>query len=90
MTSNEIKVAVRDAVIEVFKDPEIHCRYNITADDHSAQHEALRRFISFTDKIDGIKWKSVQTLVIISVIWLFSIFIFGAYIKLKLTTWFGL
>ncbi len=89
MTSDEVKTIIRDAVVEAFKDPAIHCRYAISPDDHMAQHEALKGFMSFTDKVNGIKWKTVQTLVIMAVVSLFSLMLFGAYVKLKVVTWFG-
>ena len=89
MTTDEVKSIIREAIVEAFKDPEIHCRYAISPDDHMAQHEALKGFMEFTEKINGIKWKTAQTLVIMAVVSLFSLMLFGAYVKLKVMTWFG-
>lgn len=89
MTTDEVKTIIREAVVEAFKDPEIHCRYAISPDDHMAQHEALKGFMQFTEKINGIKWTTLQTLAVMMVVGLFSLMLFGAYVKLKVMTWFG-
>jgi adenosine deaminase len=81
---------VTDAIRAALADPAIHCRYNITPDKHTKQHEALQRFINFTDRIESIKWKSLQSLVIFIVLGLFSLAIFGAAVKIKLLSFLGL
>ena len=86
----EIGETVRLAVIEAFKDPELHCRYAIAPDEHSAQHEALKGFMEFTEKLNGIKWKTLQTLVAFIVLGLFGLALFGAAVKIKLLTLLGL
>lgn len=88
--NREISEIVRQAIIAAFKDPEIHCRYSIQPDDHSKQHEALQGFIEFTEKVNGIKWKTLQTLVVYVVMAAFGLMLFGAAVKLKLLTFIGL
>lgn len=88
MNKDEIKLIVKDAILEAFADPIVHCRYGISPEEHATQHEALKNFMTFTNNVNGIKWKTIQTIVIIIVGGLFSLMLFGAYIKLKLTTFF--
>lgn len=88
-TLEQIKTAISEGIVEAMKNPEIHCRYAISPDEHSAQHAALKGFMEFTDRINGIKWKTAQTLIVMAVVGLFSMMLFGAYVKLKLTTFFG-
>jgi len=86
----EISEIVKLAVIDAFKDPELHCRYAIAPDDHSAQHEALKGFMQFTEKLNGIKWKTLQTLIVFIVMGLFGLALFGAAVKIKLLTLLGI
>lgn len=89
-TLDEIRSAVADGITAALSDPAIHCRYGISPDDHMLQHEALKGFISFTDRVNGIKWKTFQTLVIFIVMALFGLMLFGAAVKIRLLTFMGL
>jgi len=86
----EIGEIVKLAVIEAFKDPELHCRYAIAPDEHSAQHEALKGFMEFTEKLNGIKWKTAQAVVVAAVMAAFGLMLFGAAVKIKLLTLLGI
>jgi hypothetical protein len=89
LTSEEVRSTIKAAVVEAFKDPTVHCRYGISPEEHTAQHAALKNFMLFTEKINGIKWKTGQTIIVMVVMWLFMMMVFGAYVKLKIMTWFG-
>ena len=86
----EISSIVRQAVTDALNDPSCRCRYNIEPDAHAAQHLALKGFMEFTDKLNGIKWKTVQALVVGAVVAAFSLMLFGAAVKIKLLTLLGL
>ncbi len=90
VTLEQIRDAISEGIAAAMANPEIHCRYVISPDEHAAQHAALKGFMEFTDKINGIKWKTAQTIVVMIVVSLFTAMLFGAYVKLKLMTFFGL
>ena len=90
ITKEQIQQAITDGIAKAFRDPEMHCRYAISPDEHAAQHAALKGFMEFTERINGIKWKTAQTLVVMAVISMFTMMLFGAYVKLKVMIWFGI
>jgi hypothetical protein len=90
ITPDQIKQAIEEGIINAFKDPAIHCRYAISPEEHINQHAAIARFMVFTEKIENIKWKALQTLVIAIIMGLFGLVVFGAAVKIKLFTFLGI
>jgi len=86
----EISLIVRQAVTAALNDPSCRCRYNIDPDAHAIQHLALKGFIEFTEKLNGIKWKTVQALIVGAVLAAFSLMLFGAAVKIKLLAILGI
>jgi hypothetical protein len=91
-TREEIALAVADGIRAALTDPKVHCRYEIAPDEHRQEHEALRRFMSFTARLENLKWGVFQKLAIAAVLFLFGLTLYGGMLKLKaLATfaWFG-
>ena len=86
----EISLIVRQAVTDALNDPSCRCRYNIEPETHAIQHSALKGFMEFTEKLNGIKWKTVQALIVGAVLAAFSLMLFGAVVKIKLLSLLGI
>ena len=89
LNNDQLREIITSAVKEALASPEIHCRYAITPGDHAEQHEALKDFMDFVSNVNKIKWKTLQTLVVYAVLALFGLAIFGAAVKLKVMSFFG-
>lgn len=83
MTSDEIKAAVEAGIRSALADPEFHCRYKISPEDHSRQHQAMEKFIVFTARLDDLKWSVMKKLIAWMVIGAFGLMLFGAAVKTK-------
>ena len=90
MTHEEITQCVTDGIRAALSDPRIHCRYHVPPEDHDAQHEAMKRFIRFTGRLEDMKWKAVGKFFAAFVIFLFGLMAYGAAIKLKILLGLGL
>jgi hypothetical protein len=86
MTTEQIKQAIADGIAEGFKNPNFHCRYSISAEDHQAQHAAMQKFIEFTGKVDNLKWSVLKKLISWMVITAFTFGLYWTGIKYH---WFG-
>ena len=85
MTPEQIKQAVADGVREALSvDPNLHCRYQIDPDEHQKEHEALRRFMDFTARLENIKWTIFQKIILYVVMAAFGLMVYGGIMKLKI------
>ena len=78
MTPEQIQQAIVDGVREAFRSPELHCRYNITPDEHAAQHKAITEFLTTMARIDGIKWEVAKKLATYAAVGLVVLVGYGA------------
>jgi hypothetical protein len=65
MTPDEIKAAVSAGIAEAFKNPELHCRYRITAEQHEEDHLLMKQFARNVGKINDIKFAVLKWIIIV-------------------------
>jgi len=78
VTHDEIKSAIAEGVAAAFKNSDLHCRYNITPDEHAAQHKAITEFLATMARIDGIKWEVAKKLATYAAVGLVVLVGYGA------------
>jgi hypothetical protein len=64
VTHDEIKHAIAEGVMEAFKNPELHCRYRITAERHDEDHILIQQFMRNVGKVSDIKFFVIRWAVI--------------------------
>jgi len=64
MTSEEIQKAITEGIQDAFKNPELHCRYRITGQQHDEDHLFIRQFIVNMGKVSDIKFFVLRWLVV--------------------------
>ena len=64
MTSEEIQKAITEGIQGAFKNPELHCRYRITGQQHDEDHLFIRQFIVNMGKVSDIKFFVLRWLVV--------------------------
>jgi len=57
MTPEEIRASIVDGVAAAFKNPNLHCRYDIDPKLHAEQHREIKDFLETMARIDSIKWE---------------------------------
>jgi len=91
MNREEIAEAISEGVrAALLENPALHCRYHIAAEQHEMDHLALQRFMTFTSRLENVKWSVFQKLIVTGLIGLFTLMGYGFIMKLKLLNSLGL